>query len=928
MKNAVSFCLHLAVALAIALAIALTQYMLWRHFNLGIKSADVSLSIKGFSYNGYRHGKNPNGGPHPTAQEVDEDFALLRMRTDSIRTYGIVDLPDMLPLAGKHDFQVTAGIWIDDNDERNRREIEKLVEAANSMRQVERLIVGNEYIWRGGDRAFARTVAYLDEIRGRTNKPVSTAEQWHVWEAYPELANHVDFITVHIFPYHNGVPIDQAVREVFARYHAMVKLFPGKKVVIGEIGWPSLGPRQGAAVTSPENQARFVRAFLADPETPTLDYFLMEAFDQPWKVSSAVEGWAGPHWGMYYADRDRKEPKFSLEGPVESDPFWREKAIPASIAAFLPMFLSAFFLTGWSIGGRVFLAVLIQLCVTTLVVGINVPVAYDSSFTPRDWYGLTAIIAATCLTVAVLLSHGFEFGEVLFKRRWQRRFMPLPPHAANEQPFVSIHLACHNEPPEMVIATIDSLAVLDYANFEVLILDNNTRDEALWRPLEKRCAELGPRFRFFHLMNWPGFKAGALNYGLKVTDPRAEVVGVVDADYVVDPRWLANLVPHFDKGDVAVVQAPQAHRDWETQPFRRMCNWEFDGFFRIGMHHRNERNALIQHGTMTLVRRLALEEVGGWSEWCICEDTELGLRLIEKGYDTRYVDHVFGRGLTPSDFAAIKSQRFRWAFGAMQILKAHLPRILGKSTLNLAQRYHFLTGWFAWFADAMQLVFAFGSISWTIGILHYPKIFSLPITTLAWPILGFMAFKAILGPVLYHRTMACPWRDILGASILSVGLAHAIARGVFTGLFKKKGVFVVTPKGWKAKGAFAFLGPIREELGILIALVLAIMALVWTRGMAELSNAETIAWIDIVSQGIIGVQALGGGAEPLTWTEIVAKVITKGLADIETRLWIGILALQCIPYMASIACQIAAYIPERCAAAPSSKPESRLLAAP
>ncbi|MDR1662213.1 MAG: benzoate transporter, partial [Azoarcus sp.] len=111
-----------------------------------------------------------------------------------------------------------------------------------------------------------------------------------------------------------------------------------------------------------------------------------------------------------------------------------------------------------------------------------------------------------------------------------------------------------------------------------------------------------------------------------------------------------------------------------------------------------------------------------------------------------------------------------------------------------------------------------------------------------------------------------------GASILSVGLSHAIARGVFTGLVKKKGVFVVTPKGWKAQGAFAFFSPIREELGMLVALVLAIMALIWTHGAG----------------------------------------------DAETQLWVGILALQCIPYTASIACQIAAYLPER--RAPLSSP--------
>ncbi|MDR0700857.1 MAG: glycosyltransferase [Azoarcus sp.] len=870
-SKAVTFVFRLTIAIAIAAAVASAQYSLWQAYGYSNDSPHAtSFGIRGFSYSGYRRGQSPFTGPHPSAAELSDDLDMLRNKTDSLRTYGISDLPMLLRLAGERDFQVTAGIWIDNDETRNRQEINALIGAANEMRHIERVVVGNEVLWRAQnerniEQAFERLTDYLDEVRAKVRKPVSTAEQWHVWQKYPALAEHVDFITVHIFPYHEGISIDEAIDRVFERYEEMARLFPDKKIVIGEIGWPSKGPVREAAAPSDNNQARFVREFLSDPRTPMLDYFLLEAIDQPWKIDAdRGEGWAGAYWGMYDVDRKLKYP---LTGRIVRDRHWSNKASYAATIAFLPMMLAAFFLPGWSVGGRLFLATMIQACVSTLIIGLNVPVEYYlvPQRQQRELIGLAMIIGATCLTVAVLLSHGFEFGEILFKRRWRRRFAPLPPHPVGEQPFVSIHLACYNEPPEMVIATIDSLAALDYGNFEVLVLDNNTRDESLWRPLEKRCAELGPRFRFFHLMNWPGFKAGALNYGLKVTDPRAGIVGVVDADYVVDPQWLANLVPHFDKDDVAVVQAPQAHRDWETQAFRRMCNWEFDGFFRIGMHHRNERNALIQHGTMTLVRRKALEEVGGWSEWCICEDTELGLRLIEKGYDTRYVDHVLGRGLTPSDFAAIKSQRFRWAFGAMQILKAHLPKMLGRGTLDFAQRYHFLTGWFAWFGDALQLVFAYGSLLWTVGILAWPKAFSLPVVALALPVLGFMAFKAALGPILYRRTMACPWRDILGASILSVGLSHAIARGVFTGLVKKKGVFIVTPKGWKTQGAFAFFSPIREELGMLVALVLAIMAVVWKRGAG----------------------------------------------DAETQLWVGILALQCIPYMASLACQIASYLPER-----------------
>ena len=857
MKQAATLIYRLAIALAIAAGVAFIQYWIWQQFNHGAEFIGTNQSIKGFAYNGFQRDQSPLKQSYPTREQLAGDLDLLARISDGLRTYGMTDMPDLLELAGEREMNVTAGAWLDPDVEKNEREITAVIDAARKMRHVERLMVGNEAILRG-DLKPDELIVYLDRVRKAVRKPVSSAEPWHVWLRYPELAQHVDYITVHLLPYHEGVPVEAAVDYAFQRYDELVKAFPRKKIVVGEIGWPSKGPTLGAAVPSLDNEARFIREFLSNPRTARIDYFLMEAIDQPWKVD--VEGWAGPYWGMYNADREQK---FALEGIIERDPHWSKKAINAAALAFLPMLLMAFFLSDWSVSGRVFLAGLIQACVSTLIVGLNVPVDYY--LTQRDLVGLGLLIGATMLTAAVLLSHGFEFGEMLFKKKWRRRFLPLPPHAADQQPFVSVHLACYNEPPEMVIATIDSLAKMNYQNFEVLILDNNTRDEALWKPLEKRCAELGPRFRFFHLAIWPGFKAGALNYGLKVTDPRAEVVGVVDADYVVDPEWLSGLIPHFDKTDVAVVQAPQAHRDWERQPFKRMCNWEFDGFFRIGMHHRNERNALIQHGTMTLVRRLALEEVGGWSEWCICEDTELGLRLIEKGYDTRYVDHILGRGLTPSGFAAIKSQRFRWAFGAMQILKAHLPQMIGRSNLNLAQRYHFLTGWFAWLGDALQLVFAFGSLAWTLGILLFPKAFGLPVTALAMPILGFMAFKAALGPILYRRTMDCPWKDILGASILSVGLAHAIARGVFAGLVKKKGVFVVTPKGWHSGGALAFFSPIREEVGMLIALLMGAITLVAQRGADNL----------------------------------------------ETQLWVGILCLQCIPYVAAILCQVAAYMPER-----------------
>ena len=92
---------------------------------------------------------------------------------------------------------------------------------------------------------------------------------------------------------------------------------------------------------------------------------------------------------------------------------------------------------------------------------------------------------------------------------------------------------------------------------------------------------------------------------------------------------------------------------------------------------RNERNAIIQHGTMTLVRRSVLEQVGGWSEWCITEDAELGLLIFREGHEAIYIPKSDGRGVMPDSFSGYRNQRFRWAYGAVQIMRRHAAELLG-----------------------------------------------------------------------------------------------------------------------------------------------------------------------------------------------------------------------------------------------------------
>lgn len=840
-----------------AAIIGLIHFGIWSIFNRSLPVMNAPTIVHGFAYSGFQEHQSPLEKEYPSTAELEHDLKILKPLTNRIRIYGALENSEVTALASNLGFYVTAGAWLDSDLNTNRREVDALKAKIKNYPHIERAIVGNEVLLRK-DLTPAALFSYLDEVRNSTKLPISTAEPWHVWLKNPDLVKHVDYIAVHLLPYHEGVPVEKAVDYSLERYKELMETFPRKKIVITEIGWPSHGPTLGAAVASDVNQARFVREFLAKTAHKNYDYYLMEAFDQPWKQK--IEGWAGPYWGMFSADRHEK---YSLHGTVSKDSRWEEKALWATLLAFLPILFIGYRFRQWGLGGRFSMAILLQACITTLVVAWNLP--GDYYYTLRDFIVLIALIIGMGLTSAVLMIYGVEFSEVMFKGGWKRAYKRAKPLSADQELFVSIHLACYNEPPEMVITTIESLAKLNYTNFEVIVVDNNTKDEAKWKPLEVYMAKMPDNFRFFHLPQWPGFKAGALNFALEQTNPKTQVVGVVDADYEVTADWLSDLVPHFTEPKVAVVQAPQAHREWENNFFRRMSNWEFEGFFRIGMHHRHERNALIQHGTMTLVRHKALVDSGKWSEWCICEDTELGLRLLEAGYELRYIDDTFGRGLTPSDFKALKSQRFRWAFGAMQILKHHLPKLLGDSTLTFGQRYHFLTGWFGWLGDALQLFFTIGSIGWTIAMLAFPTAFSLPVTIMIVPILCFLVIKAALGPILYRKTMNCSWTDIFGASLASLGLSHAIARGVIMGIIKKDGVFKVTAKGKSNSKKFEIFNPIIEEASLLIALTLC--------GFFMLS--------------------------------------TRGFNNIDAQLWVAMLSLQCLPYASAVACQFISQHPNK-----------------
>ncbi|MDJ0949051.1 MAG: glycosyltransferase [Alphaproteobacteria bacterium] len=832
---------------AIILLVMGVSVTVWAFANRPQEAVPWSGLIQGISFSPFGRDASPEAGDAPTSDQIDDDLARLDGLVTRIRTYRAGNEFSAIPgLARRYGFKVTAGAWIDGNAEADATEIAKLVRLANGNGNVDRVLVGNEALLRE-DVTAAELIDHLKTVRRQVKVPVSTSEPWHVWLAHPELADHVQFIAVHILPYWEGVPVDDAVAYTLDRLDEIRAAFPGKPVVLTEVGWPSGGRIRGAAVPTQVNQARFLRAFLRAAEWRKLDYFVVEAFDQPWKM--AMEGGAGAYWGLFDVDRQMK---VTFTGPLIPVEGWPRLAAASAYFALLPLLL--FFTAARRLAGpgRLVYGGLIQAVAMGAVWAGHVFAShYMTEAGLIVQAGMTLLLA---VLVAVLMTEALEAVEVTWSRPLRRAVRPRRRTLPDRAPKVSIHVPICSEPPDMVVKTLRALARLDYPNFEVLVVDNNTRDEALWRPVQACCSHLGPRFRFFHVERLAGFKAGALNFALRRTAPDAEIIGVIDSDYLVAPDWLGALVPMFGDDRVGVVQAPQDYRDGGESAFKRMCFWEYAGFFQCGMVQRNERNAIIQHGTMTLVRRAALARVGGWGEWCICEDAELGLRILAAGYDARYVAESFGRGLTPDSLAAYQKQRFRWAYGAVQIVRRHKRALLGggPGRLSLGQRFHFIAGWLPWLADAVNLVLTGLALAWTAGLLIWPDRFEYPLSLFLAAALSFVGGKLVKTAWLYRTRMRASWADTLGAAVAGLALSHTVAKAVLAGLITRNRPFLRTPKCQSRPALLRGAAMVWQETILCLLLCGGAVAVALTVGRVE---PEALLW-----SAMLGVLSLPHGA--------------------------------------------------------------------
>lgn len=808
----------------------------YSYFNQPTPEPEWPDVIPGFAYSPYQAGENPFDRLFPSEEAITGDLELLAGQTHALRTYTVEDVFGKIPeLAREFKLNVATGAWLSQDKEFNKQELARLVEVINkNRRNVVRAVVGNETLLRK-DLTLEQLTSYLDEVRKQVKIPVSTAEPWHVWIKNPELADHVDYIAVHMLPFWEGIAVEQAVDYISDKYELLRFTFPNKPIVIGEVGWPSHGRSIRDAEASQANQAIFLRRFIQKAQKEEYVYYIMEAFDQPWK--SRIEGSIGGHWGVYDVGRQQK---FEMINPVIAIPEWRFLAAASVLVALILVLVLLVDSSAMGNRGRAFL-VSVAFGASSLIIYV----IYDYSLQYQNWISMTVgilLLLGVVGVFVVVMAEAHEWAEALWYRTRRRASEKLIAPDATYHPLISVHVPAYNEPPEMLIQTLDALAALDYPEFEVIVIDNNTPDEATWKPVEQHCATLGGRFRFFHKRPLEGYKAGALNFALEQTDPRAEIVAVIDSDYIVEPTWLSNLGRHFANPNIAIVQAPQDYRDGKESLFKSMCYAEYKGFFHLGMVTRNERNAIIQHGTMTMVRRSVLEGVGRWGEDTITEDAELGLRIFEQGYEAAYTPSSYGKGLIPDTFIAYKKQRYRWAYGAMQILRSHARQLLNMNGdgLKPGQRYHFLAGWLPWIADGFNLIFTAMAIFWSLLMLLDPITYNAPPMLISLIPVFFFGFKIVKMLALYLGEVRTGLWTAIAASVAGLSLSYTIARATLSGLFVgRKMPFMRTPKNAPTAALLKALNDAREE-SLIAALLIALIATISYKLGFE--SRETLFW--------------------------------------------------------------------------------------
>ena len=375
---------------------------------------DPDAKLQCVSYAPFRGQQSPlDPTTHIPASQIEEDLTQLAKITDCVRTYSIENGLDQVPgVAAKVGLKVIQGIWLGSNRLKNLAQVAIAVRLAKEFPEVvTALVVGNEVLLRG-EMTSSDLAAIIRSVKSQVSVPVTYADVWEYWLKNREIYDAVDFVTIHILPYWEDLPIRAkfAATHVNAIRQRMAVAFPGKEILIGETGWPSEGRMRDGALPSRTNQARVVSEILSMAKQEGFRVNLIEAYDQPWKRQ--IEGTVGGYWG--FIDAAHRALKYPPGEPISNFPLWKWQMAGGMVLSTLP-FLAAFLTLRrrpWTPRPSVWIAVAISAATSGILFGVAADKMFYESYGIGGWLQWGALLAAG-IAASILSANALMAGRGL-----------------------------------------------------------------------------------------------------------------------------------------------------------------------------------------------------------------------------------------------------------------------------------------------------------------------------------------------------------------------------------------------------------------------------------------------------------------------------------------------------------------------------------
>jgi len=380
---------------------------------------------------------------------------------------------------------------------------------------------------------------------------------------------------------------------------------------------------------------------------------------------------------------------------------------------------------------------------------------------------------------------------------------------SNEVFTVDVFIPTYNETGELLESTLRHCTAMDYPH-KTWLLDDGNRIE-----MKLLAEKMG--VGYIAREKNTGAKAGNLNNAMRYTE--GELIAVFDADFRPEKEFINRLGGYFVDEKTAVVQTPQYYYNTDSFQHRRLCGNKIysdqDAFMHLVLPARNNWNAAYWIGTNALLRRKAIESIGGFPTDCVTEDVLTNIYLHAKGWKSVYIDEPLAFGLAPADISDYFVQRLRWAKGAFQILRSHNP--LFQKGLNLMQRLFYFSSCSHFFEGSIKAVYyLFPAFYFLFGVV--------PVYPYSPVIIGMLLYFGLSRLILELITG--------GRSKLVMDEVYSVIRSFIylmafpAFVFNKNIRFKVTPKGkWESVSFQGVFGPVIIFGFNLAAIVIALFNL-------------------------------------------------------------------------------------------------------